>query len=146
MVELPETLKQVKIVDKNGRPTSVDDYDSFMQFLMQAAATAQLVKLRKLEESKIPRKTVPLKVTVTDTVMKLTVAPPWISYSLLNDGPGAITVWDNTTEDPLQESMIASNESHSVNMDYPVVTMLCLKAASGTTATVRIYGKEGQLL
>ena len=64
---------------------------------------------------------------------------------MLNDGPvGAVTVWINNEEDPLREGMVASGETYTCNMDYPSINSLYLKAASGTTSAVRIYGKEGQ--
>ena len=110
----------------------------------QLAQLAQLVKLRRLEESKIPTGVKPLKKTVTDSIMKLVLYPPWISFSLINDGAGAITVWINDEVDPLVDSMIASGKTYNCDARYPVIKAVYLKAESGTTATVRIYGKEGR--
>ena len=135
---------QVKVVTPDGKPTSIDDYDSFMQFLMQAAATAQLVKLRKLEESKVPTGVKPIKMTIPDTVTKIQLHVPWISFSLINDGTNGITVWVNSEEDPLQEGMVAGSETYNCNMEYPVIRALYLKSESGTSNKVRIYGKVGK--
>jgi len=100
--------------------------------------------MRRLEQSKVPIGVKPIKKTVTDTTMKLPLYPPWISFSLINDGAGALTVWVNDEEDPLAESMIASTKTFDCNMDYPIIKSIYLKAASGTTAAVRVYGKEGK--
>ena len=138
-------IPKVEIIE-NGKPISQDRIDpAVAQFIMAAAQTAQLVKLRKLEESKVPIGVKPLKRTVTDTIMKLILYPPWISFSLINDGAGAVTCWINDESDPFTESMVANGESYNCNMDYPVIRGIYLKAASGTTAAVRIYGKEGRI-
>jgi len=135
---------EIEIIE-DGKVRSDERIDpSVMQFLMQAASTSQLVKLRKLEESKVPTGVKPLKRTVTDTIMKLPLYPPWISFSLINDGAGALTVWVNDEADPFAESMIANGESYECDAKYPVIKSIYLKAASGTTAAVRIYGKEGR--
>ena len=139
------SLPRVEVIE-NGVPVSQERIDpAIAQFIMAAAQTAQLVKLRKLEESKIPTGLKPLKRTVTDSIMKLVLYPPWISFSMVNDGAGAVTIWANDEEDPLVESMVTSGESYDCNMNYPVIKAIYLKSASGTTAAVRIYGKEGRI-
>ena len=111
----------------------------------ETTQTAQTERLVNLEESKIPTGIKIIKMTIPDTITKIPLYPPWISFSMINDGPvGAVTVWINNEEDPLRESMVASGESYNCNMDYPSINSLYLKAASGTTSAVRIYGKEGQ--
>ena len=100
--------------------------------------------MRRLEQSKVPIGVKPIKRTVTDTIMKLPLYPPWISFSLINDGLSALTVWVNDEEDPLIEDMIASGESYECDMRYPVIHALYLKSESGASNAVRIYGKEGR--
>ena len=140
-----DIVPKVEVIE-NGVPVSQERIDpGVMQFIAQMATTAQLVKLRKLEESKIPTGVKPIKMTIPDTITRIPLYPPWISFALLNDGAGALTVWVNDESDPLTESMIASGESYSTDMTYPVIERIYLKAASGTTATVRIYGKEGRI-
>ena len=139
------SVPNVEVIE-NGVPVPQERIDpNVAAFIMQAAATAQLVKLRKLEESKIPTGVKPIKMTIPDTITKLPLYPPWISFALLNDGTGAVTWWINDDSDPLMESMVASGESSSCDTKYPVIRILYLKAASGTTAAVRIYGKEGRI-
>lgn len=137
-------------VTENGKPVSQERMDpNVASFIMAAAQAAQLVKLRKLEESKIPTGATMLRRTVTDSMTSLDLLPRWISFSLTNDGPGAITVWVNEIEwvderaDFLLDGMIPSGESLNVDMKFPVIHTLYLKANAGTNALVRIYGKEG---
>lgn len=138
-IAMPNIIEQ-------ARSIATEDADDLavLQFLMQAAATAQLVKLRKLEESKVPIGIKALKRTVTDTIMKLPLYPPWISFSLINGAGSALTVWINDDADPLVEDMIEASESYDFNATYPIIHTLYLKATLGGSTTVRIYGKEGK--
>ena len=137
-------IPQIEVIE-NGKPVSQERIDpNVAAFIMAAASTAQLVKIRKLEESKVPVKTIPLKYTVTDTTMRLRLSPPWISLSLINDGDGAVTIWVNDESEPAATDMIASGLSYNLDFTYPVIKTIYLKAAIGTTATVKIYGTEGK--
>ena len=126
---------------------AAEDQDDLavMAYVVQVAAAIHLSKMRKLEESKIPTGVKPIKMTIPDTITKIQLGVPWISFALLNDGTGDLTCWVNDEEDPLQESMVLSGESYSTDMTYPVIRAIYLKAGSGTTAAVRIYGKVGRL-
>lgn len=136
-------LPKVQVIE-NGVPVSTERIDpSVMQFIMQAAQTSQLVRMRKLEESKIPTGIAALSRNVTDVTAEIGLYPAWISFSLVNDGPGAVTVWINDDPDPLYEGMVASNEPLECDMKYPVIRAINIRAVAGTTAAVRIYGKKG---
>jgi hypothetical protein len=146
-LELGESLKQVKVVDKSGKPVTIDDYDNFMQFLMQAAATAQLVKMRKLEETKIPTGVYSLNLAITDKVFTLTLERPWISFSLWNkkgSSPVRVAVNDLRDLDKDDVDPLDANEKVEVDMKYPVIREIYLRAETGGTATVRIRAKEGK--
>ena len=139
------TIPKVEVIDQNGVPVSQERMDpSVVQFIFAAASLSQLVKMRKLEESKVPIAVKPLRRTVTDSVMEIKLDQPWISFSMINDGAGAVTAWVNDKNDPLETSMVASGETYSCNMDFPVIWAVYLKANTGTTAAVRIYGKVGR--
>ena len=130
------------IVIEDGKPVSAERMDpSVMQFIMQAAATAQLVKLRKIEESKIPIGVLSILKAVATQTTEIVLGPPWISFSMINDGPGAVSVWINDRGEPSSPSMIANGESYSCDMTYPIIGIIKMKSAS--TSTVRIFGKEG---
>ncbi len=141
----PKSLDSITEIAKNIGTEDADDL-AVMQYLAQETSALQLLKLRKLEESKIPTGVKPIKMTIPDTVTKVQLGVPWISFSLINNGTGAVTCWVNDESDPLTESMIANGKTYSVDMTYPVIKAIYLKAASGTTAAVRIYGKEGRII
>ncbi len=132
-------------VEIDGVPSSQERMDpAVMQFLMQASATANLVKLRKLEESKVPVRTVELRRTIGPITTRIYLNAPWISFSLINDGGGALTVWVNDEQDPMVNSMIVNGGTYNCDFKYAVIEAIYLRAAPGTTAAVRIYGKEGR--
>ena len=56
MPDMPEELQQeikamtaprVTVVTREGKPTTIDDYDSFMQFLMLASIASKAAKIQK---------------------------------------------------------------------------------------------------
>lgn len=131
---------------EDGKPVSQERIDpGVVSFIFQAAQLAQTVKLRKLEESKVPTGVKPFKLTITDTTTKLSLYPPWISFELINDGTGDIIAWINDEQVPLQlEGMITSGDTYACDMHFPVIHTLYLKADVGETAIVRIYGEQGK--
>lgn len=138
------TIPNVEIVE-NGKPISQERMDpAVVQFIMQAAATAQLVKLRKLEESKIPTGASTYEWTITTTPMEIKLDRPWISFALINDGSGDIKMRINTQEgDISRETTVKNGGSIDWDFDFPIITKLFLVAVSGT-ATVRVYAEEGK--
>lgn len=141
---VPQSFPQITV---DGKPTSQDRIDpSVAMFIMQAAQTSQLVRMRKLEESKVPVGLKVIRRTVTDAATKFDVYPHWISFSLINDGEGSLTVWVNDESEPLVDGMVSSDEKLDINMDYPVIRSISMKASSGTTCAVRIYGKVGRVI
>ena len=134
---LPDILKNKEI--------TISQDDAFvLNLISQSQQTSQLVKMRKLEESKIPAGTLAVARTLSDVISRIDLHPFWISFSLVNDGPGAIAASVNSEVDLLSDSgTIALNETYNVDMTYPVIRAICLKAAAGSTASVRIYGKVG---
>jgi len=115
-------------------------------FIMQAAQAAQLVRLRKLQEAQIPVTVKPRKYTVGDTVTEIKLNPPWISFSLINATTAAITCWINDPNDPMQEGMIEEGELYSVDLQWPKIHSVYIKAVAGGSSVVRIYGKEGKAI
>lgn len=141
-ISIPGTQEVIEKVTK----IAAEDADDLavMQYLMQASANAQLIRMRKLEEAKIPAGTLKLlRFTVGTQVFSQALYPPWISFTAINDGLGTVNIWINTTEDPLiDQGMIQAGDPLNVNMDYPIIWGISVKAIAGT-ATIRIYGKEG---
>ena len=137
-------IPNVEVIE-NGKPVSQERIDpQVASFIFQAVTAAQLAKMRKLEESKIPIGAPTFEWTITTTTMRIDLANPWISFSLRNDGPGNVKIRINTLEgDISRETTIDSGEVMSRDFKYPVVTKLYLVTESDT-ATVRVYAEEGR--
>ena len=148
-------VPKVDIV-QNGLPSQVDD-PAVLQFIMQAAANAQLVRLRKLEESKVPTGTISFPLTVTPSPTVVEPAPPWISFSIINAGPGAVRVEVtngastlnsveviNGTSTFNSSALIPSGGTKNIDFGFPVITRVVFAAAPGTTATITVAAIQGK--
>ena len=139
-------IPNVEIVE-NGRPISQERIDPNVAiFIMQSVQAAQLVKIRKLEESKIPTRTKSLKYTVTNTVKQIDISPPWISLSMINDGDSEVYISTNEDgeHDLLDQVPVKKNETFNLNLNYPKIKIIWLKATDGGSASVRIHGIQGK--
>ena len=119
-----------------------------MAFIMQAAAAAQLVKLRKLEESKIPVGSFSIGLTI-NTKTHLRLNEPGISFSLINDGPNSVyfEVGTSRNERPVpRTAAVLSGETFSFNAGYPVIESITLDVEATQSAAVRIKGITGRPL
>ncbi len=115
-----------------------------LTWLYQSIAAAQLVRLRKLEESKIPTGTTSFDLPVTPTPTALEPSPPWMSFSVINAGPGAVRVEVTSSETHLNLSaLIPAGGRKNVDFGFPVITRVMFAAAPGTTATVTVAAIEG---
>ena len=140
------TIPNVEVIE-NGKPISQERIDpAVIQFLMQAATTAQLVKLRKLEESKIPIGAPSYEWTVTDSIKEIKLDRPWIAFALINGGTGNIRVRINDPGgDIVSETTVDSGETLNRDFKYPIVYKISLVTeVAGTTATVRVWAEEGR--
>jgi hypothetical protein len=130
---LPEIFK------KEITTTDPDEALAF-QLMFQASQNYQLLKMRKLEESKIPTGTNSIKVYI-NSYLKLELSPPLISFTLINKGPSALSMWVNESSDPQNDDMISAGASFRVDMGHPIINIINLKA---TDATVQILGIQGK--
>lgn len=137
-IRLPEV-----IITGNGARESLERVNpAALTFILQASATAQLARLRKLEESKVPVGVKQLqREGLTSDPIEVHIWPAWISCALVVDS-GSLYYGVNEQGRLDDRVPILSGETVSVNMDYPVIRSLWLRATSGT-ANVRINAKEG---
>ena len=87
------------------------------------------------------------KYNLTDETRILPLNLPLLSLSLINDGPDSVTIWINKEGDPLTDEdtgVIKIDEVFNLDMMYPTIWKINLRAETGGTATVRIYGKQGR--
>lgn len=66
---------------------------------------------------------------------------PWISFSVLNDGPGDVEIFIN---DANEGKPVTAKNGETINIDFkkPVVNKLYVRLLSGASSTGRIYGKR----
>jgi len=138
LAELPTTFEVVEDGRRVVRP-------DVMGLVTQLATLAQINKMRKLEESKVPTGSKSYSLTIPDTTIEFPLGTPWISFSLVNNGAGSLYVRVNTKEGPVDsEAPIASGATYTLDFDYPIITKFYFKAASGTTAAIKLYGEQGK--
>ena len=114
-----------------------------LQFIMAAAQVAQQVKMRKLEESKIPIGNRSISLSLTDQMTEIKLHMPAKSYSVINDdATNDIYIVENDASKVLTSAPIKSRGEQHVNHDYPIIHAFYLKADDGTTANVRLFWEE----
>ncbi len=140
MPKMPEIIQ-------TGLPSQVDD-PAVLQFVMQAVANAQLVRLRKLEESKVPIGTLSFTRTISDNPFDIDLDDlelPWISFSVINTGPGGVHVEVTSSEAALNRSaFIPAGGTKNIDFGFAVITMVMFAAAPGTTATITVAAVKGK--
>jgi hypothetical protein len=135
-------MTMIPIVDEQGNQIPNARIDpAILQFVMTAAQTNQILRLRKLQEAQIPTGLRSMKRGLTTEYTEIALDNPWISFSMINDGPDSISVEVNELDN--NETEIKINETFNLDMKAPKIKKLYLKSISGTAA-VRIYGKEGK--
>jgi hypothetical protein len=143
---MSEEKSIVPTVWQDGKQISPKaDYDEFMAFLMQASANAQLVKLRKLEESKVPIGDRSFSLTITDETTELWLDPPWISFALVNDSEDyGVQYAVNSEARFIYETYVRPRETLKVDMKYSIIRVIYLKTEDGGSAAIRLFGVEGK--
>jgi len=139
-----DVLKTASILDQGEAQISPE----LIAIMMQAAGAAQLVKLRMLEESRIPTGSFSIGLTVS-AKSHIRLADPAISFSMINDGPNSVYLEYSTgqNEFPIRRTApVLINETFSFNATFPVIRSIDLDVESATTAAVRIKGQTGRLL
>lgn len=145
--ELAESLKQIKTVDKNGKDVAIDDYDSFMLFLIQASQLAQVVKIRKYFDDRTSNGLIQTwgmdpdnPLTITDELKEIKVDYPAQSLYLSNDGDDAVKVWVNDLGRP--KATVKSGETFKTDFETHKINYIYLQCAADESADVRIVAKD----
>ncbi len=136
----PATLPP-EVLDNGGNPASIDNYDGFLQFLMQAAANANLVKIRKLAEDQESEGIVAgYDITATETVFELTLDRPSQSVTLINTSAPPVTVWINYRG--IAPRVVRQNVPLAIDFGSHKLRKIFLQCAPGATALVEIVIKR----
>lgn len=144
-----KAMPNVKIATPDGKPTSIDDYDSFMQFLMTASMNAQLLKIRKYFDDRTSNGLIQTwgmdpdnPLTITDELVEIKLDFPAQSLSLFNDDndSDSVYVWVNDLGRP--KATVKGGEALNLNYETHKINYLYLQCAAGETADVRIVAKD----
>jgi hypothetical protein len=136
-VQLPN-LPDLKIT-RDGKAvdtSAIDNYDSFMGYLMQASTAANTAKIRKYFDDRTSIGEVEnFALDITDQPQEVQCANPSQSIYVVNDGPGEIFVTINAlgrtpTHLFVHEQMFDNFETHKLYRFY-------VWSAQGTIATAR---------
>jgi hypothetical protein len=101
-IEIENTPLPTVRVMENGKPvdtSSIDNYDGFMQYLLQASMTARINKMAKIAEDEHSEGWVqnfgPLLVDDTEPSREVLIDYPAQSLFLINTGPAIVYVGIN---------------------------------------------------
>lgn len=104
---------------------------------------AILAYIATMEQAKIPMAVKSMTINLADEKQTMDLsASPWISFSFINDGPGK-AYFEVNQGYVSDQSPIKPNESAAVDLKYPIIYLLTMKAESGTTATLRLKAETG---
>jgi hypothetical protein len=136
-IQIP-TLPDLKII-KDGKQvdtSAIDNYDSFMTFLMTASIAANTAKLRRYQEDRTSKgKTINFPLTITPTTEEVVCPYAAQSLYLVNDGPGQIFVAINALDgDP---TPLLVNEALDIEFETHKLERFYVWSAVGTVATAR---------
>jgi hypothetical protein len=136
------TKPRVEIVDHLGAPANIENYDSFMSFLMLASINAQTAKIRRhLEDSESQGNIQSFNVLATSPFPsnELSVEPPAQAISLRNDGPGIL--WVEWNERGSGKAILNPAESCNINFGTHKLKRFYVGCPAGATAMVRAATK-----
>jgi hypothetical protein len=134
-IEVPE-LPQVRVNGKSVDTSAIDNYDSFMAYLMAAAQTSHLARIRRhLEDTASIGEVQNWVLAITPDPQLVQCAHPSQSIWLVNDGPGDIFVTENAlgrvpTQLHTRDEMWDDFKVHRLYRFY-------VWSAPGTVATAR---------
>jgi len=137
------TLPEIEIVDQHGKrldTSQIDNYDSFMTYLMQAASTANIIRLRKYFEDKQSQgREENFELNITPVLQELLCSHPSQSFYIFNDGPGDIFVELNLAG--FSPAHLAMGEDKFVDFETHVLKQFNVWSAPGTIAAARAVVK-----
>ena len=128
----------------NNNEIATDDDRFALELIFQSQQTYQLAKMNKLEESKVPLKFVPVMLTIVPLNNQTYYCrPSWIAFTLINNGPGGLSIWMNDDNDPGTDGIIVPGATIRTDMIYPIIRKLHFKATGGV-CQVSIHATEGK--
>lgn len=134
-IEVP-TLPALKII-QDGKPvdtSAIDNYDSFMNFLMLASVAANTAKIKKYhEDRKSKGKTLNYDLTVTEVIQEVRCAYPCQTLYLENTGLNDVHVALNSLG--TGATPVAPNRSAYYEFETHVIEQFYVWTDPGVTST-----------
>jgi len=148
MPDMPEELKEelktmtapkVELVTREGKPTSIDDYDNFMQFLMLASLASQAVKIRKYFDDRTSQGWIQnFDITATSASQGIKPDSPGQSVSITNDAPvGGALVWVAINNRFNTRRILNPRETYEVNFETHKLKRFFVQCPPGLTSNLR---------
>lgn len=139
------TMPQVEIVTREGKPASIDDYDSFMQFLMLASVASQAVKIRKYFDDRKSQGWIEnfdnVVVTPVSPSQEIRLAVPAQAISITNDGVvpfnAAAVIWVEINERFNSRRTLRPLETLNIDFETHKLERFFVQSAAGFTPTIR---------
>lgn len=134
-IQVP-SLPDVRII-KDGKQvdtSAIDNYDSFMAFLMQASIAANTAKIRKHYDDRTSKgRILNLPLNITQNVEDTRCPYPCQTLYVENDGPGQIFVAVNSLEG--RATPIPATRKVYFPFETHVIERFFVWSAPGTVAT-----------
>jgi hypothetical protein len=134
-IELPN-LPDVEIIQDGKRvdTSAIDNYDSFMAFVVQLSEAANIAKIRKYYDDRRSVGRAPsFPLDITPTQLEIPCSYPSQSLYIYNNGPGQIFVCVNSPGDT-PTPIIASRAAY-FPFETHVIERFYVWSAPGTVAT-----------
>lgn len=139
---IDQVMPKVSVATPDGKPTSIDDYDSFMSFLMQASQLAQLTKIRKYFDDRTSHGLIQrYDFVATDQIIELRLDYPAQSASIKKDGVNDVLVWVNTTLRP-PHRMVRNGETFDIAVETHKLNCFYFQCNPGQTVPVRVVAND----
>lgn len=140
-IHLP-SIPEIKIIE-NGKEvdtSAIDDYDPFMTYLMQAAATANLVRIRRHFDDRTSKGEVEnFDLNINEMPQEVEPYYPAQSLYLINKGPGKIFVTINVLN--RAATPLEMGRPFKVNFETHKLERFYVWSEPGTTAAAWAIAK-----
>ncbi len=141
---LPAVIPGTDIQSQAAKIGQEDADDlAVINYLTAVTQANQTTRLRKLEESKIPIGDFSQEYLIRDEVKTINASNPWISFHIVNYGPGSVRVKANQQQGSMSNAApIAKGETYRYEGTYPSVDRIYL--VSDSASAVKVFAIEGR--
>lgn len=140
------TVPQVEVVDAGGKVLPNARVDpAVMSFIMQSVLAAQGARQLAMQQAALPVAVIPLtRDVLAGTILELNCAPPWISATFINKGPGTISFSINSTRVDTFPYGLVPEQTLGVDFKWPLIKKIRFTVVDGPSAVIKIYAVQGR--